>query len=52
MSDAELRDEITYARIHATTGTDMPLRRKFGRRLAELLGEASHREWVADGVPW
>ena len=52
MSDAELRDEIAFARIHATTGKDMALRRKAGRKLAELLGESGHREWVADGVPW
>lgn len=52
MPDAELRDEIAWARIHATSGKDMVKRREFARKLADLLGEAGHREWVADGVPW
>jgi hypothetical protein len=52
MSDAELRDEIAFARVHATTGTDLVMRRKHGKRLALLLDESGHREWVADGLPW
>lgn len=48
MPDAELRDEIAYARIHATTGTDLELRRKSGRKLAELLAEEGRRQTHED----
>lgn len=52
MPDAELRDEIEFARVHATTGKDMAMRRKFGKRLAELMGEQGRRESLRDGLPW
>ena len=51
MPDAELVDEIAYQReiiSHAAPKYIRPAQNK----LAELLGEAGHREWLRDGVPW
>ena len=47
MPDDELADEIAFARIHANDGRDLVLRRKQARRLAELLSEQGHRQWLA-----
>jgi len=52
MPDAELADEIAFARMHANDGRDMAVRRKQARRLAELLGEQGQRESLKDGLPW
>jgi hypothetical protein len=52
LTDAELADEIAFARIHANEGRDMRLRRAQSKRLAELLSEQGQREWVKDGLPW
>ncbi len=50
MPDAELADEIAYARIYANS-KDPKIKRKFAARLAELLGESGQREWV-QGLPF
>lgn len=50
MPDAELADEIAYARIYAQS-KDPKIKRKFAARLAELLGESGQREWV-QGLPF
>ena len=50
MPDAELADEIAYARIYAQS-KDPKIKRKFSARLAELLGESGQREWV-QGLPF
>ena len=50
MPDAELADEIAYARICANV-KDPKIKRKFAARLAELLGESGQREWV-NGLPF
>ena len=50
MPDAELADEIAYARICAQS-KDPKIKRKFAGRLAELLGESGQREWV-QGLPF
>ena len=42
MPDAELVDEIAYARICAQS-KDQKIKRKFAARLAELLGESGQR---------
>ena len=42
MPDAELADEIAYARIYAQS-KDPKIKRKFAARLAELLGESGQR---------
>ena len=47
MPDAELADEIAYARIYAQS-KDPKIKSKCAARLAELLGESGQREWVQD----
>ncbi len=46
MPDAELADEIAFARIHANEGRDMMVRRAQAQRLAELLSEQGQRNWL------
>ena len=51
LPDDALADEIAYQReiiSHAAPKYIRPAQAK----LAELLGEAGHREWLRDGVPW
>ena len=51
LSDAALADEIAYQReiiSHAAPKYVRPAQAK----LAELLGEVGHREWLRDGVPF